>query len=177
MSGATINNLGDFYTCKKIDNANYVLLIHGLSPMIVQTLCGPDICTEEDYKSLEFFVSKGKFPQVHPLAVKINDPRKISNIEEYGVIFSADYQEDNYGEYSRGAIAMIVFISFFSLIILTSTIIELINWKGLESSRIGKIIKCFSFISNSKKFFSTRNNNGKSEIDYLEILNSVRVLE
>lgn len=175
MSGATINSLGDFHSCIKMHDTNYVLFIHEFSPIVIQSLCGPAICTEEDYKSLEFFVSKFKFPQLHPLAVKINDPRKMSNIEEYGVIFSKDYQEENYGEYSRGAIAMITFISVVSIIIVITTIIEWIYWKGLENSKVGKVIKCFSCISNGKMFFSTRNNDGRSEIDYLEILNAVRV--
>lgn len=175
MSGIMLNNLGNFHSCNSINDTKYVLLIHGFSPLVVQSLCGPAICSEEDYKSLDFFLPKKKFFQAHSLAVKNKDPMKSSGIKDIGVIFSKEYQDEIYGEFSNGAIAMITFISMVSLFIVISTTLELLDWKNINNTKFGRVIKCFSCITNGKMFLSSRNKSNVTDKDYLEILNAIRV--
>lgn len=50
-SGFTMNNLGSYDSCNKIDIARYTVFVYSEIPVLVQTFCGPISCTESDYSN------------------------------------------------------------------------------------------------------------------------------
>lgn len=138
-------------------------------------MCIPEICTAEDY--IEFY-NQSALPQrifAHPLAVKINDIRKIQGMKYGQVIFPVEYQKEHYAHYSSGALAMIIFISLLCAILISSSLVDFYAKSEFKENKFGKILICFSMLENGKKLLTVR---VRSPIvrENLEILNFVRVL-
>lgn len=149
-SGFNFNNLGNFDECKKIDRAKYALLVYSESPVIVETLCGPSNCTEEDY-----FTFSALPPGV--------------------VVFPEKYQRDRYHTYSSGAICMLVFIGIITAIAIMGTFMDYLVIDSRDS--IGfRILLCFSILSNGKRLLTTRSQERLGKPDALGLLDGIRVM-
>jgi peptidoglycan/LPS O-acetylase OafA/YrhL len=156
--GYLINNLGNFEECNKIATANYVVLVFNeLLPKIVQTYCGPSVCTEEDYKTL-----------VLPYTV---------NYPILDVVFPYKYQQDTYNDnFTPSAIALLLFISILGAIGIAATACEYFRQKGWKKKLWYKLLTCFSAIKNVKLLFLQRSEEKMGKIDTLELFNCVKVL-
>ena len=154
-SGLTLNNIGDFEKCNSINNAKYVLLYCDGVPKYALTFCGPDVCTLDYYQN---FTSVLNICEDSPL-----------------IIFPKEFQEQNYGTYTTGAIIMIVFISLILCLAFFSTCADYFLQEEDKKRKIIKILLCFSLKVNGKILLSaSRKRNGKK--DSLEVLNAVRVM-
>lgn len=153
-SGFSINDLGNYNGCNKIDRARYVTFVLSPSLSAVKGVCGPLSCSKSFYKSnqLEFYASN-----------------------EFEVYFPHKYQSDHYRSYSTGAICMIVFTCILSSIVLFSTLLEYLYIKSESKSFSSELIKCFSLISNVKRIVISRSQTRLGQKDELELLNAVRV--
>ena len=85
-SGFVLNNLGDFYRCNQIDSAKYTIVVMNWSPVLIHTLCGPEICTKEDYYNLTILPFGNNFSYA------------------LDVYFPHEYQQDHYESLTSGAI-------------------------------------------------------------------------
>ena len=85
-SGFVLNNLGDFYQCNQIDSAKYAIVVMNRLPALIHTLCGPEICTKEDYYNLTIPVFGNNFAYA------------------LDVYFPHEYQQDHYESLTSGAI-------------------------------------------------------------------------
>jgi peptidoglycan/LPS O-acetylase OafA/YrhL len=157
-SGIFFNNLGDYNSCNNLEGAKYVVLGYSHFPDIVATLCGPSICTEEYY-----------YENISSVIPFISTPPG-------AVYFPKEYQDQYYGSFDNGAIAMISFIVTITFIVITATIVDyLVKNESRGSTAIG-ILLCFSVISNTKKLFTSRGQERLGKKDSLEVLNAVRVM-
>ena len=157
-SGFVLNNLGDYYECNRIDSAKYVVIEIAEHPAMIYTLCGPEVCTKEDYYSLNITGFNFGFNN------------------EVNIIFPREYQNNNYDTLSTGAILMIVFIGILTSICIAGTIFDLFWNDDDKSSKFGIFLLCFSFVANLKIMLLRKNQIKKCEGDNLEILNGIRVL-
>jgi peptidoglycan/LPS O-acetylase OafA/YrhL len=158
-SGLVFNNLGDYDTCENIEGMKYVVLSYSHeTPVLVITLCGPAVCTEEDYTAVP--------DSIPELALFISPG--------YSVIFPKDYQSKHYGTYSDGAIFILIFISALALMAAVATWLDY-YLKDKNSIQL-KILLSFSVISNGQKLLTSRAQERLGKKDTLEVLNSVRVL-
>jgi peptidoglycan/LPS O-acetylase OafA/YrhL len=156
-SGLFFNNLGDYNTCESIDGMRYVVLIYSGSPFVVITLCGPEVCTGDDYRYIYYLV-----PTVPPTYAY--------------AVFPKDYQEEYYGTYSGAAILMLVFISAIAYTALLATYLDYYLKEENKDSIQVKFLLCFSIISNGQKLLTSRAQERLGKKDSLEMLNSVRVM-
>ena len=157
-SGFVLNNLGDYYECNRIDSAKYVVIEIAEHPAMIYTLCGPEVCTKEDYYSLNITGFNFGFNN------------------EVNIIFPREYQNNNYDTLSTGAILMIVFIGILTSICIAGTIFDLFWNDDDKSSKFGIFLLCFSFVANLKIMLLRKNQIKKCEGDNLEILNGIRAL-
>ena len=133
-SGIAINNLGNFESCNNLDAGKYILFVYNKIPLIVQTFCGPKICQIKDYSN--------SFP------LAISEPLFIIPVKEY--------QQKHYGEYSSGAILMIIFITFIFIIGIIATYCDIFFKEDQKSHKIIGCLLCFSIASNWKKLIASR---------------------
>jgi peptidoglycan/LPS O-acetylase OafA/YrhL len=155
-SGITVNNLGNFDSCNEIDSARYVLFVHkNRNPRILQTLCGPISCSEEDYRALE-------------LPFLIHDPAHI--------VFPSKYQEDAYSTYTTSAILMIIFMFEVVGIAIIATICEYSLPEKQNYSTWYEILLCFSLIRNGKVLFLQRSKEKFGETNTFDVLDGARVM-
>lgn len=154
-SGFTINNLGNYEDCEKLDDGRYVVFSYSISPVLVQTFCGPKVCTKDDWRSLNIAMIPS---------------------QKYDVIFLRDYQDDKYGSYSAGAICMIIFISLICTLVFTSSIFDYFADKSMKNQGWAKAYLSFSAWTNAPKLVTSRAQERLGKPDTLEILNSVRVM-
>lgn len=178
-SGIELNNLGNFKDCNKLDYANYVVI--ALSSTIVQVYCGPKVCTAADYQSLGTIEPQIQLRSSLDTSKRITEvdiPSENLYLKSSGplIIFSKEYQNDHYKDYDDSAKAMIVFMSFISLLVVVGSLVDFVTPKSLRELMIIKIILCFSLPSNVKKLLTTRSQERLGQKDTLEILNAVRVL-
>lgn len=103
-SGLSLNNLGDYDSCKNLEYAKYALLWYNTFPKEVIGLCGPDICTKNDYSNVSALIPTLPSPEI--------------------VYFSKEYQSENYGSLSTGAIVMISFISILAFVVIVATVAD-----------------------------------------------------
>ena len=158
-SGFVINNLGDYYGCNKIDSAKYTVIKMNAKPVTLYTLCGPEVCTKEDYYNLKmtFF------------GIDIENA--------IDIIFSHEYQQDHFESYTNGAICMLIVIGILIIICIIGTILEYFANENTKSSNFGKFLLCFSFLANGKMLLLRKNQEKKlDKSDNLEILTGIRVL-
>lgn len=153
-SGFKLNYLGNYDSCVSLPGAKYVLIGYSPIPVVVQSFCGPDICTEEDYKDAAHLVGETN--------------------EQYMVFFPKDYQDENYSTYSKSAILMISFISVLAFICLGASIYDFLE-KSERDHPIAALILSFSILSNMQKLLSSRSKE-KTGNTNLDFLNSIRVL-
>ena len=153
-SGFGINSLGNFESCKEIDEAKYVLEIYSNVPLVLVALCGPKSCSESDYyeSPLPAIASSGS--------------------TGYTVLFPQEYQEEHYGTLHFGAMCMLVFISVIFSIGILATFADHFLGTEKENSAMLRYLLCFSLITNGKKIWISVQRKG----DPLELLNGVRVL-
>ncbi|CAG9325188.1 unnamed protein product [Blepharisma stoltei] len=183
-SGFMINNLGEYDPCTDISIAKYTV-IEIVFPFMVITLCGPKVCTEEDY--IQILTNSSFFHQL-PSALKSQNSQKIlTQYPNTPIVFPKEYIDDNFSDYSAGAILMIIFIAIIAFICLSATILEYyeiskpqsidkLGSEPQERSLAIKYLLCFSMITNLKKLFISRSQERLGKKDTLELLNSVRVL-
>jgi hypothetical protein len=154
-SGFTINNLGNFDSCNKISIARYVVLTYQRPLPIVQTLCGPIVCTKEDYvnSTFEFIVG---------VPIEVEFPHK--------------YQEDYYTHYSASAVLMLIFVFSVVGISVVATIIDYLS-AGENNDLVWlNILSCFSLIRNVKTLFTRRSQEKLGKADNLDVLDAARVM-
>lgn len=172
-SGITFNELGNYDDCNKLNYTNYVIFYFMRAPVAIQALCGPKICTKEDYQiifsSANYFLNNSL-----PLYI-------ISKAQSYKqspifptLMFPYEYQKDNYRTYTTGAIIMISISVILSFIVVLGTIYEIAYPE--KKSIIPNIIRCFSLLSNGRKLLVSRSQERLGEKDPLEIINGIRVL-
>ena len=157
-SGFSINNLGNFESCKEIDGANFVVEVYSSSPSIVVTLCGPEACTESDYY-------ESPLPSTPPPMAGT-----------YSVVFPEEYQDKYYGTYSYGAICMIMFIGIVAALALQGAFIDYFLSSEKENSKIVKYLLCFSLITNGKNFLTSTARQRHGKRDPLELLSGLKFL-
>ncbi|OMJ91132.1 hypothetical protein SteCoe_6396 [Stentor coeruleus] len=167
-SGIALNELGNYDDCNKLDYARYVIFYFSKAPVSLQSLCGPKICTKEDY---QIIFSNGSYFLNNPLPIYTLS--KAQSNKQFPatttIVFPYDYQKDNYRTYTTGAIIMISISVTLSFISFLGTIYDIIYPKN--SSVISNIIKCFSLLANGRKLLISRRKK-----DPLDILNGIRVL-
>ena len=155
-SGLTLNTIGNYKRCNSINHAKYVVFYCSGIPNYALTLCGPDICTVEDYQN---FTSVMKITKEKP-----------------SIVFPKEFQEKHYGKFTTGAIFMLVFISFIALIAIIATILDKYLTESFKKqNKLIQILLCFSLKANTAILLSpNRLRNGNK--DPLEIINGVRVM-
>jgi peptidoglycan/LPS O-acetylase OafA/YrhL len=154
-SGFTINNLGNYDSCNKISIARYAVVTLNEVPLVVQTFCGPIVCTEADY-----FNSTLPMLQATPIEV----------------VFSHKYQEDYYTTYSASAILMLVFIFTLVGIAVIATVLEYFATEGMKNALWYECFVCFSLIKNGKTLLTTRSQEVFGASDTFDILNAARAM-
>ena len=157
-SGIDVNNLGNFDSCKEIPEAKYVTEYYSGQPLIVRTLCGPKICTAEDYYEGAIPI----IPNLLPMG--------------YLVVFPEEYQNHRYRTYDSGAICMLVFIGVVTTIGIAATFADYFLDPESKTSTPAKYLLCFSIITNGKRLLTTRGQERLGKPDSLEMLNAVRVM-
>jgi len=179
-----INNLGEYDPCTDISIAKYTV-IEIAFPFMIIALCGPKVCTEEDY--IQILTNPRFFHQL-PSALKSQNSNKIlTQYPNSPIVFPKEYIDDHFNDYSAGAILMIIFIATIAFICLSATILEYyeiskaqsidkLSSEPKEKSLVIKYLLCFSMITNLKKLFISRSQERLGKKDTLELLNSVRVL-
>lgn len=131
FSGFTKNNLGDYESCLSLEQSKYVLIKFIKSPMNVQSFCGPESCTVDDYLNMK------------NLGLNL-----ISN-DKYEVYFPEEIQKENYEKIYPGGAAMIMFILFIVFLCIISTLIEFLCEKFGEGQNLEIILLCCSLKKNS----------------------------
>ncbi|OMJ91137.1 hypothetical protein SteCoe_6401 [Stentor coeruleus] len=153
-SGFKLNYLGNYDSCNNLPGAKYVLIGYSSIPIIVQSFCGPDICTEEDYKDAAHLLGETNAP--------------------YEVYFPKSYQEEKYGTYSKSAVLMISLMSVLAFICLAASIYDFLE-KSERDHPIATLILSFSVLSNIQKLLSSRSKEKTGDTN-LDFLNSIRVM-
>ena len=156
-SGFEINNLGEFDSCNAIDESKFVVGFYSGLPLALTTLCGPKVCTEQDY--LENTVPGYPYP-----------------IPPYVVTFPIEYQHARYRTYSSGAICMLVFIGVIFALGLASSLADYFLSAEDKTAGVWKYLLCFSLLSNGQRLLTTRSQERLGKADSLELLNGVRVM-
>ncbi|CAG9332897.1 unnamed protein product [Blepharisma stoltei] len=193
-SGFMINDLGQYDPCNDLSISKYTLIVLFPYPSMLIALCGPKVCTAEDYQQL---LANHTFYQTISEKIQFHNP--LIDLEQLKaaetalpVIFPKEYIDDNFEDFSTGAILMITFICIVGVIGLYATSLEyyLLSKKSkeivaekaemieprAEDSTLVKLVLCFSLISNTKKLFVSRSQERLGKKDSMELLNSVRVL-
>ena len=142
-SGKAINDLGDYYSCCALADAEYAVFVVSIPPSAGYfTLCGPQICTADDYLQILANVTALMDP-AHPLAqfnANIQALERLSHVlgsqtgrqlqgigSELQVVFPQTYIHDNFTNLRTGAIVMLVFCVFLLLIVSIGTAIDLFH--------------------------------------------------
>ena len=154
-SGFGINSLGNFESCKELMEAKYVLEVYSEVPLVVVCLCGPKVCNESDY-----------YDSPMP-AFELNYP------PNYLVIFPAEYQDENYGTYSFGAILMIVFIAAIIGLSAHASFAHYYFWESREYFWSLRFLLCFSAIKNGKELVRPTGLFGIDSLHKLAFLNGI----
>ena len=154
-SGFTINDLGNYNGCNDISIARYAVIEINESPRVVQTVCGPISCSEEDYynSSMGFYT----YPQ-------------------FDVIFPRKYQKDHYSEYSGSTVGMLVFGSILAGLVLVATAVELIVGRPDSYKPYFKLLYCYSLKKNLGYVLVPRPKKEDGTEDTLDVLDGARVL-
>ena len=152
-SGLKLNNLGNYDSCNSLSYSKYVIIGYNAIPIILQTFCGPSICTEEDYYQASYLIGEES--------------------PEYLVIFPEEYQKTYYSDYSESAKKMIMLVLLLVLVGISATIYDL-AFKNPEVF-LSDFILLFSIKNNLKLFFQSRSIEKTGQTNF-EFLNSVRVM-
>jgi hypothetical protein len=155
-SGFQLNSLGNYDSCNKISIARYVVLTYNiLYPLIVQTFCGPIVCTKDDYLT-------STLPFIQGTPIEVHFPHK--------------YQEDYYSSYSASAILMLIFMFILIGITVIATIADYFSTGDRSDSMLYKSLLAFSLIKNVKVLLMQRSQQKLGKTDTLDILNAARVM-
>ncbi|OMJ91780.1 hypothetical protein SteCoe_5560 [Stentor coeruleus] len=156
-SGFTLNNLGDYEACNKLDTSKYVVLSFRKSPIIVQTLCGPSVCEKSDYKNLT----------IPGIVLELS--------ENYDVIFSKEYEKEHYGKFSKGALLMILIIIILVIVCVMAGVFDYTMLEEQKKSDpLVQLILCFSIVTNTKKLFECIPETKSGKRDPFDLINSAR---
>lgn len=155
-SGFTLNDLGNYEACNELSNSKYVVLSFSKSPIIVQTFCGPKVCSEDDYKNLTI-------PGI-----------TLESSKSYEIIFSKEYEKEHYGEFTTGAWAMIIVIVIFVLASLIGGLTDYVLDDEQKDSEWVQLALCFSIVANIKKLFACIPKTNTGERDPFDLINSAR---
>ena len=155
-SGIDVNNLGNFDSCNDIEESRYVVEYY--LPTVVRTLCGPKICTAEDYSEGAIPI----IPNILPLG--------------YEVVFPVEYQNHRYRTYDSGPILMLIFIGIVTATAIAASFADYFLSNEEKKSTALKYLLCFSIITNGKRLLTTRAQERLGKPDSLEMLNAVRVM-
>lgn len=99
-SGFTINNLGQYDSCLDISIAKFAVIDISFLPAIAISLCGPKVCSEEDYNIL-----LSNLTGTNPLSVlvKYQNPMFILELNKIHsaqvgvpVIFPKEFYDDHF---------------------------------------------------------------------------------
>lgn len=187
FSGGELNSLGNYDSCSELDGAKYVLFRYSLMPLLAQALCGPKICTKQDYEN--FTIPMLIYPDTSSHLIPINLPNphikyyeslsvKASNSSSstLSIYFPYEYQKDHYRSYGTWEIIMLTIVIFLSTLALGSSVFDLLGPGHAKDTITGRILLCFSLITNTKKLLTSRGKEKLGKTDSLEVLNAVRVM-
>ena len=157
-SGSGLNDLGDYFGCKRNKDAEYYLMTLGIqnNPLIQASLgfCYYKKCTEDYFQNftnkLTNQISKRYPMNLNSLMILILNPEK--EVEKI---------KQSYGKKPQIIIFIIIILLIFELLI------SLINPKN-------KFLKAFNLINNSKAIFSVKNPNILYE--KLRVFDGIRLL-
>ena len=157
-SGFLPNNLGNFDSCKKLDQAKYTVFITSKIPLVVITVCGPKVCTKADYYNLDI-------PLLQMQALKPID-----------IIFPNEYQNDHYDSYSTKAIFMLVIIYILASVAILASILDYFLSDSAKSLSLLRYLLCFSLIQNGKNILAIESEDNSGETDPILLLEGIRVM-
>ncbi|CAG9332898.1 unnamed protein product [Blepharisma stoltei] len=179
-SGFSLNNLGQYDACNDMEGTKYLLIMIYPFPVMGMALCGPEVCTIEDYEKMlnGQFALSSVMPDIH--ALRSNLTASIN----FPMIFPKEYIDDNFEDYSAGVILMILFISIVATVCIIATSVDfymstVTKNQGKQPNSVPIVIKyllCFSFMTNFQKLFTSRSQEKLGKRDTLDILNGVRVM-
>ena len=132
-SGKWIGDLGNYFDCIDIKEANYALFTVSVSgAQLIYSLCGPANCTVEDYQQL--LGGLATTPEVLSLAANLKGAKPgllvkkglAANPEiSLEVVFPQHYIHEHFSKLNAGAIVMVVLCSCLALILLVGTAIDM----------------------------------------------------
>mmetsp|Transcript_11638 Transcript_11638/g.17064 ORF Transcript_11638/g.17064 Transcript_11638/m.17064 type:complete len:681 (+) Transcript_11638:438-2480(+) len=130
-SGFRLNDLGDFISCNNLEGASYATL--AFTPLTLLTICGPSICTAQDYQMMVHSLSGGlgssealeeskkTFELTESIKSRFSNYKltQTAGESQVEVIFNEDYIHSNFHTLDAGAITMLVFcVILFSVVCL-----------------------------------------------------------
>lgn len=205
-SGRSINDLGLYYECIKVTDANYVIFEYAESPAIVLGLCLPEVCTLENYWNIihHNFTSFSRHILHSPLQSPQRTQRNLVGKTIEKIFFPKDF-EKSAKDLTPSALGLLFVIGLLGLLSIISTAYEVVlvsergsNHEFSPSATQRAVmdtdpekVNYLSFIggqnsfSNSQAFFlsfslysnSQKFLNGQpSNTSSLECLNAVKVL-
>jgi len=182
-SGKATNQLGVFESCFEMSEANYVLVEFSRHPPILYSICGPEVCTKDDWYYIinSWINSTNGIESTNGLLpgkenVKLASSSANSMNREFKIHFPENYIQDRFHDLNGPAIAMIVISVIIGLICIVGSAIDLFTKQSEEEIRLDveqtgmskddylsvpstentvkNILICFSLIRNMKKLMS-----------------------
>ena len=176
-SGKNINQLGRFEACYDISIAKYTIIEFSKFPVLLLSICGPNVCTESDYIEIINSVintTANAFNYSSLIPVYPGSTNKLNL--NYSVIFPEHEIHTRFNDVDKGAIAMIVIMVLIGLVCIVGTAADVlikqdeevirldVEQTGLtkddyysvpgSENHIVNVLICFSLIRNMKKLVS-----------------------
>ena len=130
FSGFKKNDLGNYESCTNLKHSKYVVLRFGKAPVSIQTFCGPDTCTIDDYK----------------------DPSKLGlgliSHSKYEILFTEEIQAQKYQKMTTGNVVMAIFLIFIFIICTISAYFDISGGNWDHNEGLTEIFLCFSLKKN-----------------------------
>ena len=144
-SGKWIGDLGNYFDCIAIKDANYALFtINAYGTQLAYSLCGPNNCTVEDYQQLIGDLPITTTPEIRRLGESLRQvkPGKIAQkrlkaTQELGVevVFPQHYIHEHFGTLNAGAIVMLVICVLLGVVMTAGTAIDLNRQFAVKASK------------------------------------------
>jgi hypothetical protein len=175
-SGKAINQLGVYESCWELSEANYVLIEFRRHPPILWSICGPEVCTKDDWYYIvnSWIDSAGYLPSKSQALLGSSDDNDLGI--EFKVHFPEPYIRSRFHDLNGPAVAMIIITVIIFMICLIGTTVDLLTKQSEEEVKLdveqtgmtkdeyltlpstGKtwadVLICFSLIRNMKKLMS-----------------------
>ena len=135
-SGKNLNQLGLFEDCYRLSNASYVLFKLRQAPLVLLSICGPEICTASDYESilasianststeLRGFEAFGLGPVPDLVSSAPLDASALS-LASAEVIFPESYIHTRFNGLNKGGAAMVAIVVILGSLGLVATFVDL----------------------------------------------------